>query len=88
MQNLLVTPSSAPTDLFDPLRNLNYLRISLVCKTAQAIALANSVVEMIQSPLGHEESESVAPMYNIPSIEAIEHSNSESSVKADGFFSG
>jgi hypothetical protein len=25
---------------FDRLRNLNYLRISLVCKTVQAIALA------------------------------------------------
>jgi hypothetical protein len=40
MQDLSVPPSSAPTDLFDRLRNLNDLRISLVCKIVQAIALA------------------------------------------------
>jgi hypothetical protein len=43
---------------------------------------------MIQFPLGREESESVAPMYNIPNLKSIENTNSESSVKADGFFPG
>jgi hypothetical protein len=43
---------------------------------------------MIQFPLGREESESVAPIHNIPNLKTIENTNSENSVKADGSFSG